>query len=79
MSKLLRIFRRPDYKSEVTQFIEQLKAAKPDLEAQQRAGRAIWWDKHIDRELQAEWTEARVRQNAYVYGSATANGAADAK
>ena len=80
MSKLLRIFRRPDYKSEVTQFIEQLKAAKPDLEAQQRAGRAIWWDKHIDRELQAEWTEARVRQNAYVYGSgATAPRRAAAK
>ena len=80
MSKLLRIFRRPDYKSEVTQFIEQLKAAKPDLEAQQRAGRAIWWDKHIDRDLQSEWSQARVRQNAYVYGSgATPNGTSAGK
>ncbi len=69
MSLLQRIFRRPDYQSEVTQFIGDLKAARPDLEAQQRAGRAIWWDKHIDRELQDEWKQARVRQKAYVYGS----------
>ena len=40
-SLLLRIFRRPDYNSDVTQFIAQLKTEKPDLEAQQRAGRAI--------------------------------------
>ncbi len=63
------LFRRPDYQSEATQFIDQLKAAKPDLEAQQRAGRAILWDKHIDRDLQDEWKQARVRQKAYVYGS----------
>ncbi|HSW16233.1 MAG TPA: DUF3460 family protein [Ramlibacter sp.] len=72
MSKLLRLFRRADYKSEATQFIEQLKSEKPDLEAQQRAGRAIWWDKHIDREQQGEWKEARVLQKAYVYGSGEA-------
>ena len=67
MSILQRIFRRPDYNSEVTQFIDQLKAAKPDLEAQQRAGRAIWWDKHLDRQAQSEWREARVPQKPYVY------------
>ena len=67
MSMLLRIFRRPDYNSEITQFIEQLKSHKPDLEAQQRAGRAIWWDKHVDREAQSEWRDARVPQKPYVY------------
>ncbi|MGH6639075.1 MAG: DUF3460 family protein, partial [Polaromonas sp.] len=40
------IFRRPDYTSEVTQFIDQLKASKPTLEAEQRAGRALLWDKN---------------------------------
>ncbi len=65
---LQRIFRRPDYQSDVTQFIEQLKAEKPDLEAQQRAGRAIWWDKHIDREALSDWKEARVPAKPYVYG-----------
>jgi hypothetical protein len=66
-SLLQRIFRRPDYQSDVTQFIEQLKVQKPDLEAQQRAGRAIWWDKHLDRELAAEWKEAGVPAKAYAY------------
>ncbi len=66
---LLRIFRRPDYNSDATQFITELKSAKPDLEAQQRAGRALLWDKHVDRELQGEWKQARVAQKPYVYGS----------
>lgn len=69
MSFLQRIFRRPDYNSEVTDFISHLKAEKPDLEAQQRAGRAIWWDKHLDRELQAEWRDARIAQKPYVYST----------
>jgi len=67
MSMLQRIFRRPDYKSEITQFIDQLKADKPDIEAQQRAGRALLWDKHVNREAWAEWRDAQVAQKPYVY------------
>ena len=67
-SLFLRIFRRPDYNSDVTQFIEQLKVEKPDLEAQQRAGRAIWWDKHLDRQQLDEWRQARVAAKPYAYG-----------
>ena len=67
MSMLLRIFRRPDYQSEVTQFIEQLKTEEPDLESRQRAGRALLWDKHVDREAWSEWRDARVPQQPYVY------------
>lgn len=69
MSILQRIFRRPDYKSEITQFIDQLKAEKPDLESRQRAGRAIWWDKNLDREALEQWREAQVPQKPYVYGT----------
>lgn len=69
MFQLLRLFRRPDYHSEATRFIGQLKSTRPELEAQQRAGRALLWDKHVDRELQREWREARVPQKPYVYGS----------
>ena len=69
MSLLLRFFRRPDYHSEVSQFIDDLKAARPQLEAQRRAGRALLWDQPVDRGLQSEWQAARVRQKAYVYGS----------
>ena len=60
------LFWKP-YKSDVTLFIEQLKAGKPTLEAEQRAGRALLWDKDIDRSAQAEWREAGVAQQPYVY------------
>ena len=60
-------FRRPDYTSDTTQFIEQLKAAKPGLEQAQRKVRALLWDKNIDREFQARAEAARVPQQPYVY------------
>lgn len=60
------LFWKP-YKSEVSQFIDELKAKKPSLEAEQRAGRGLLWDKTIDRQAQARWEEARVPQQAYVY------------
>jgi hypothetical protein len=66
---LLSFFRRPDYTSEATQFIEQLKADKPTLEAEQRAGRALLWDKNLNRADQADFLEARVAQQSYVYGT----------
>ncbi len=61
------IFQRPHYTSEVTQFIEQMKAQKPQLEKEQRAGRALLWDKPVDRDAQQEFKEARVAQKPYVY------------
>lgn len=60
-------FRRPDYQSETTQFIQQFKAAHPQLEAQQRSGRALLWDKKIDPSLQEEFSSARIAQKPYVY------------
>ncbi|GHC70086.1 hypothetical protein GCM10007320_04170 [Pseudorhodoferax aquiterrae] len=61
------IFRRPDYKSDATQFIDQLKAQQPDLEARQRAGRALLWDKAVDRNAWAQFRQGRVAQKPYVY------------
>lgn len=55
------------YKSDVTQFLDELKAKKPSLEAEQRAGRALLWDRAVDREALEEWREARVPQQPYVY------------
>ncbi len=57
------------YQSDVTQFIDELKAKKPTLEAEQRAGRALLWDKAQDSEAQAEFLAARVPQPPYVYFS----------
>jgi hypothetical protein len=55
------------YTSDVTNFIDELKAKKPTLEAEQRAGRALLWDRDLDRSEQAEWQDAKVAQQAYVY------------
>ncbi len=60
------LFWKP-YKSDVTSFIDELKARKPTLEAEQRAGRALLWDQAPDRTAQAEWRQARVPQQPYVY------------
>jgi hypothetical protein len=60
------LFWKP-YKSEVTNFIEELKAKRPTLEAEQRAGRALLWDRSLDRSQQAEWRDAQVAQQPYVY------------
>ena len=59
------------YKSEVTSFIEELKAKKPTLEDEQRAGRALLWDRALDRSQQADWQDAAVPQQAYVYQTKT--------
>jgi len=63
-------FRKP-YKSDITQFIEELKAHRPQLEAEQRAGRALLWDRALDREAQQAGREARVPQPPYVYQTTT--------
>ena len=60
------LFWKP-YTSDVTTLIDQLKANKPALEAQQRAGRALLWDKRVDRAALAEHAESRVPQQPYVY------------
>jgi len=60
------LFWKP-YTSDVTAFIEQLKTQRPTLEDEQRAGRALLWDKQVDREAQAEYRAARVPQQPYVY------------
>jgi Protein of unknown function (DUF3460) len=65
MFSFARLFGRPDYRSEITQFIDQLKADEPGLEARQRAGRALLWDK-----TPAARTDLAVdplAQPAYVY------------
>ena len=61
------IFRRPDYTSDTTQFIEQLKVQRPELEAEQRQGRALLWDKSLSRDEQQAFKDARISQKPYVY------------
>lgn len=60
------LFWKP-YKSDVTRFIDELKAQDPGLEARQRAGRALLWDRPLDRDALQRWREAQVPQQPYVY------------
>ncbi len=64
---LLSLFRRADYQSEASQFIGQLKTDKPTLEAEQRAGRALLWDKAVDRSAWSDYRAGEVEQKPYVY------------
>lgn len=60
-------FARPHYQSDTTLFIEQLKKDHPELDAQQRAGRLLLWDKPVDRSLWQQFRAAQVPQQPYVY------------
>jgi hypothetical protein len=64
-------FARAPYKSEVSIFIDELKAKKPTLEAEQRAGRELLWDRSLDRSALEAWDKARVLQQPYVYQTKT--------
>ena len=64
------LFWKP-YTSDVTNFIEELKSKKPTLEDEQRAGRALLWDRSLSREALAEWRDAKVPQQPYVYQTKT--------
>jgi len=61
------IFARPHYTSDTTQFIDQLKQQRPELDAQQQAGRALLWDKQVDRGLWQQFKAAQVAQKPYAY------------
>lgn len=64
---LARFFQRPHYRSDTTHFIHELKQSRPELDAQQVQGRALLWDKDINRQQQAELEVGHVPQSAYVY------------
>lgn len=60
------LFWKP-YKSDISQFIDSLKQRDPQLEDRQRQGRALLWDKDLDRQAMKDHGEARVAQQPYVY------------
>lgn len=55
------------YESDITRFLRDLKSSKPYLESEQKKGRALLWDKIVDRDLWKGFNKARVAQKAYVY------------
>lgn len=63
----MNIFRRPDYRSDTTEFLNAMKVQKPELEAQQRQGRSLLWDKSLDHADLDDMQKGRVAQQPYVY------------
>ncbi len=59
------------YQSDITRFLQELKSNQPQLEAQQREGRAIWWDHPQDADTTRRNRESRVAQKPYVYQTKT--------
>jgi hypothetical protein len=55
------------YESDHTRFMRELFQKKPDLPAQQRQARAIWWDRELDQDEQERFADSRVNQAGYVY------------
>lgn len=55
------------YESDITRFLQDLKSSKPHLEAEQKKGRSLLWDKIVDRDLWAGFNRGRVAQKPYVY------------
>ena len=56
-----------NYESEHTKFMRELLEKKPALAAEQRKGRAIWWDKNLDADEQKGFRDGHVAQTPYVY------------
>lgn len=67
LGRFLEHFMPQQYESEFTRFMRELKQQKPQLEAEQRKSRAIWWDHEQDPETLERAKASRVKQQAYVY------------
>ena len=64
---IAKLFARPHYTSPTTDFLRALKQERPELDQAQRQGRALLWDKRIDRDQQAEMRAGRIPPTGYVY------------
>lgn len=67
----MNIFYRPMYRSDATEFLAQLKQKDASLAAKQSAGRALLWNKVVDRLAWRDYRAAQVAQQPYVYQTST--------
>jgi Protein of unknown function (DUF3460) len=61
------IFFRKHYESDLTRMMRDLLQDKPRIVEEQRKGRALWWDKKLDRDELARGQASEVKQKPYVY------------
>jgi hypothetical protein len=69
----MNIFYRPKYQSDANLFLDSLRAKDNTLAARQTQGRALLWDKPLDRDAWRDYCAARVAQQAYVYQTRAAD------
>ena len=67
-------FRRPDYQSDISLLLQELRVCDPDLPARQKAGHALLWNPQFPdaaehRALQKGFESASVSQQPYVYAT----------
>ena len=55
------------YESDITLFLRDLKEKNPQIDRQQREGRAIFWDRDVDPDLYKRFGESALAQPGYVY------------
>ncbi len=55
------------YQSEFTRFITREHADNPQWREEQLTGRALLWDKAIDRPAEQKWQPSEMVQQAYPY------------
>lgn len=55
------------YVSDHTRFMDELMNKNPEWAEDQKKGRALWWDKPQDTEVQKKYDSAKVVQKPYPY------------
>jgi hypothetical protein len=55
------------YESDTTKFIRELLENKPEVIADQKKARAMWWDKTLDLKELRRKRESEVARTSYVY------------
>jgi hypothetical protein len=58
-----------NYESDIGRFLREMKEHDPAVEAGQKQGRAIWWDKQMDPDMYRRFRESGLVQPAYAYQS----------
>ena len=55
------------YESDHTKWMREMKAKNPEWAEDQRVGRAIWWDKQLDQDMQARFEQSKESNKSYPY------------
>jgi hypothetical protein len=55
------------YESDLTRFMREFLEKNPQVVDKQKSARATWWDKTLDRDERARWSQSGEPQPPYPY------------